>query len=449
MDPTEADAAYDAGGYVKCSKCGVEHSTLVKHTCFKPTKQKKKPKFDDADKVEGESGGGGDGAGGDGGGNADGDRDESQNQGDNGQGDGSDGDGDGDDGSDGSDDGDGKDGSDGQKGKKGKKGKKGDEGDEGDGSSGRGSSGEEGDEEEEGDGGESGQEAPVPQAPEPETPPVVVVVSVLKFAALTAQCAKNGNIEITLAEDGLFVYGHNGDTVAFDVIPWGELENRATIDGQFYVKGVIDGVDKRLVDARKEMIAKVAAIPEKPEEKPEAEKPKTIFPLVKGQRVEDRRGRQGIVLDGEKSLAHSSGQTLTCVNIKFDDGTAWYIRADNGQFWRANFDNPKEHERDIIDKHIAVPKSKRTKKGKITLPLMIGQKVQCKDGLTREVVALEPSIFRESKGRIIAHFDDGVVVWAETGTVEDDGQNGVNSKNLGSGEIYNTVADVYLPDEAR
>lgn len=87
---------------------------------------------------------------------------------------------------------------------------------------------------------------PKPQPPEPEAPPVQVVCTVLKFAALCAQCAKNGAVEVSVTEDGLFVYGHNGDLTAYDTLPWGEFEKRSTIDGEYYVKEVIDGVDAKL-----------------------------------------------------------------------------------------------------------------------------------------------------------------------------------------------------------
>jgi len=177
--------------YSTCPKCGVEHSNLVRHKCFVQDEAPPPPESEGTD------------------------------QGDDQQ------------------DGDGKDG----------KGKP----DKGDGDAGQGDGegeGEgEGDGEGEGEGeGEDEREAPSPQMPEPETPPVAVVCTVLKFAALTADCAKNGSIEVTLSEHGLFVYGNNGDETVTATIPWGEFEKRSTLDGEFYVKSVIDEVDRGLAD---------------------------------------------------------------------------------------------------------------------------------------------------------------------------------------------------------
>jgi len=163
--------------YVNCPKCGVLHSTLVRHKCFVEDEAPPMP----------ESKGGPDDF--DGGG-----EDKQQGEGD-----------------------------------------------------GEDESQSEGDGEGEGD-GEEEREAPAPQAPEPEAPPVAVVVTVLKFAALTADCAKNGNIEVTLTADGLFIYGHNGDDTATALIPWTEFEKRSTIDGEFHVKSAIDEVDRAMAD---------------------------------------------------------------------------------------------------------------------------------------------------------------------------------------------------------
>lgn len=297
MDPTEADAAYDQGTYVTCKKCGVEHSTLVKHRCFKPKAQKEKPKFDDAEKVDGESGGGG-GEGESGESSAENPTEGTGESNGSGEGQGE-GEGQGDGQSDGEGEGEGEGSGQGQQG----------EGEEG--------QGQQGEDEDEGEGQ---RQAPEPQMPEPEIPPVIVVVSVLKYAALCAACAKNGNIEITLVEDGLFVYGHNGDTVAVDTIPWGELEQRATRDGQFYVKSVIDGVDGKLVSAREEMIAKIAAIPEgkKPEAKveieieakAEVEKPALTLPLSLGQIVVQGVSKTQTVVAGFEVNEHHPGLLL-------------------------------------------------------------------------------------------------------------------------------------------
>lgn len=266
--------------YKTCAKCGVKHSTLVRHKCFKAAKDKA-PKLKEVEHAfekegetistlevsgpcisegdaenegEGEGKGDGEGTGTEGEGKGDGDGSADEGDGDGESGGDSKGKGEGS--GDGEGDGEGE----------------GQEKAEAEGEGEAEAKGEGEGEGEEGDGeGEGYREAPEPQMPEPEIPPVIVVVSVLKYAALCAQCAKNGNIEITLVEDGLFVYGHNGDTVAVDTIPWGELELRATRDGQFYVKSVIDGVDAKLVTAREEMIAKIAAIPEGKPKKVEAE----------------------------------------------------------------------------------------------------------------------------------------------------------------------------------
>jgi len=185
--------------YVVCPKCGVNYSTLTKHRCFKQDEAPPPPESeggpdDTKDKGDGKDGQGqpeqGDGQQGEGEGEGQPEQGEGEGQGE-GQGEG-----------------------------------------EGEG---------------EGD-GEQEREAPEPQRPEPETPPVAVVVTVLKFAALTADCAKNCSIEVTLNEDGLLVYGNNGDETATATIPWTEFEQRSTLDGEFYVKGVIDEVDRQLAD---------------------------------------------------------------------------------------------------------------------------------------------------------------------------------------------------------
>lgn len=179
--------------YANCPKCGVRYSKLVKHRCFRPEEQKEKPEFDDPPPgEEGEDGGEG------------GKPEEKDGQGEPREGEGE-----------------------GQG--------EGEQEGEGDGEG-------EGEDEDE----QKGQgEAPEPQMPEPETPPVAVVCTVLKFAALTAQCA-TALIEVRLKEDGLEVYGHNGEAYGFRIIPWGEFEKRSTLDGEFYVKEVIDELDEEL-----------------------------------------------------------------------------------------------------------------------------------------------------------------------------------------------------------
>lgn len=211
--PEEIESTYST-----CAKCGVHHSNLVKHRCFKQDEAPPPPESKGGDgdsdqlgddQVEGEGQGEGDGEG----------EGEGEGQGQ----------------------------------------------PEGEG---------EGEAEGEGDGdGDGEREAPVPQQPEPEAPPVAVVVTVLKFAALTAQCAKNGNIEVTLTADGLFVYGHNGEDTATATIPWTEFEQRSTIDGEFYVKQVIDEIDRAMADPgsdERKLAAMIAEAREKREAKAKA-----------------------------------------------------------------------------------------------------------------------------------------------------------------------------------
>lgn len=251
---------YQGSGYADCPKCGVRHSTLVKHKCFKPEEQKEKPPVEDyEEEADGSGWGGEDGTGKSQDSESDHDQDKGKGKGQ----------------------------SDGQ------------------GKSGQGEQDGEGEGEEE---GEAKQKAPQPKPPEKKDPPVVVVCTVLKFAALTAQCAKNGNIELTVTEDGIFVYGYNGDNVAHDTIPWGEFEQRATIDGEFYVKGIIDAVDEKLADPKSDAEALKRAIAKakdeakaEPEAKPkgagrkakvkkaEGGSPLTL-PLIVGQRVICRDG---------------------------------------------------------------------------------------------------------------------------------------------------------------
>ena len=229
--------------YKTCGKCGLRHSTLVRHKC---AKLDAKPDRDEAtmepdlDGGEGGPGAGG-GAGeqkepsqGEAGETIENDKDTGKGdaEGEGGEGSGkgggdAEGEGEGDGQSDGGGDADGDGEADGQA--------------EGEGKGAEQGEGQDGD-------GEQESEAPEPEAPEPEAPPVAVVCSVLKFAALTAQHAQNGTILVELAEDGLVVYGHNGDLTAHAVIPWGEFEARSTVDGQFYVKAIINEVDAKLAE---------------------------------------------------------------------------------------------------------------------------------------------------------------------------------------------------------
>lgn len=195
--------------YKTCPKCAVTYSTLVRHKCFKPEDQKEKPKFDNP--PEDDSNGQDESGKGDSGGKGD-----SKGQGGGGS--------------------------------------KGDQQQDGDGQQQGDGEGQQGQGQGEGEGEGEGEGPPPPQPPEPEALPVVIVCTVLKYAALTAQCAKNGVISVEVSEDGLFVYGHNGEQTAFAVIPWSEFEQRSTVDGEFFVKDVIDSVDEGLIEATAEVI---------------------------------------------------------------------------------------------------------------------------------------------------------------------------------------------------
>lgn len=186
--------------YKVCDKCGVRHSTLVRHKCFKPEDQKDPPKFDDIP-PGGEDGEGSGGEGGgpeqerDGQGQSDRDSDGDQSEGD---GDGEESD---------------QDGEDQQKQKQNQK----------------------------------QQQAPQDQQQqeqEEEIPPVAVVVTVLKFALLTAASVGKENdlfIEVLLTEAGLLIRGEDDDgSYRTRLIPWAEFEKRATLDGEYYVKETID-----------------------------------------------------------------------------------------------------------------------------------------------------------------------------------------------------------------
>jgi len=281
--------------YVVCPACGVNHSTLVKHRCFKQDEAPPPPESE-ANEGDGDSG----------------------EQGDTG------------------------------------KGKSEGEG-EGEGKP------EEGEGDGEGD-GEEEREAPAPQAPEPETPPVAVVCTVLKFAALTADCAKNGSIEVTLTEDGLLVYGNNGDETAVATIPWGEFEKRSTLDGEFYVKQVIDEVDGKLADPSSDerklakLIEEAKAIrdAEAAKPKPEPEPPAPVWPAVPlkaGDVVKLRNGRVDTI------RAFGSPDNSKGAKIRTTNG--WH-HADTGRWGGAMSDN----DQDIVELVAAAPEAVKKARGK-------------------------------------------------------------------------------------
>lgn len=287
--------------YETCPKCGLRHSTVVRHKCATPKKQKrKKMEAPDADA-------GGVGAGGEtestdkhpgadqGSGESKGEGGEQGKQG-CGEGESQQGDGKGDQGDQNEAEGQGEGGqSDGEGEAEGETKTKGQ-------SEGEQRQGKQGD----GDGEDSEGEGqpPEPQLPDPEMPIVQVICTVLKFAALTAQCAKNGAIEVTLSDEGLMVYGHNGDIFAFDVMPWGEFEKRSTVDGEFYVKDIIDAVDAKLIDGGGQV-----------ERKPT---PSLTLPMFIGQRVMCRDG----VVREVKEFFHTSKDN--CVLYKTGEAVfAW------------------------------------------------------------------------------------------------------------------------------
>lgn len=178
--------------YKTCPKCGNEHSTLVRHKCWKKGKAPPPPESG-GDEGEGDGDEPRDGEG-------KGQETETDSQSGEGEGKG-DGQGDG----------------------------------EGEG---------EGEQEAEGEG------MPEAQPPEPEAPPVAVVCTVLKFAALCAQSAENGMIVVELTENGLLIYGHDGDErTASETIDWGEFEKRSTLDGEFMVRDAVKAVDSALIEA--------------------------------------------------------------------------------------------------------------------------------------------------------------------------------------------------------
>lgn len=343
--------------YVTCAKCGHDHSVLVPHKCFK-TKKKKPPEFDPLDHEDMGKGGKTE--------SLDKHKSENPEQGD---------------------------------GDKGEEGEKGDESDAGDGEEGDGDGDEQDGEGEDGEGrqgegeGEDEQEAPAPQPPDPSAPPVVIVCTVLKYAALTAQCSKNGVIEVTVNEDGIFVYGHNGDLTAYDTIPWGEFEKRATLDGEFYVKEVIDRVDGQLIEAKAEVLetkpvkeakAKAKAIRTKA-------KPKLTVPLYAGQRVMCRDGlvREVVSVDGIGSMA----------TARYMDGDC--IWASSG---RGNSKPGTDYPVDAISDAPA-----EDEKPKLTLPLKAGQIIVRRNGSAATVT--------DDNGDI-ASLDRGSLLWRRTGRTE-------------------------------
>jgi hypothetical protein len=221
--------------YTVCPKCKQRHSTLVRHKCFKAKKAAKPTEFEEVEIDPAAHGGPTESL--DIHGGPEGESEDGENQSEKHK--------------DGEADGEAKGEASGEGGGEADEGEGEGQGEgeaEGEAEGGEGQSEGEAEGDGEGEGGDDEDEENRPQAqpPEPEAPPVVVVCTVLKFAALCAACAKNGSIEVNLAEDGLFVYGHNGDVTAYDTIPWGEFEKRSTIDGEFYVKAVIDNVDGQL-----------------------------------------------------------------------------------------------------------------------------------------------------------------------------------------------------------
>lgn len=319
--------------YVTCKKCGVHHSTLVRHRCFTPEGQVEKAKTEGPEDGEGGDDGDGHGKGG-GGGEAEGGQPTGE------QGDGDSGEGEA------------------QGGEAEADGEAGDQGEaEGD-AQGRGQGEAEGEgegegeqAEAEGEGTQSGEaegeaeadgegegeaedgdadgetEAPEPQPPEPDMPAVAVVCTVLKYAALTASCAKNGIITVEVAEEGLFICGHNGDATAFGEMPWSEFEKRSTLDGEFYVKERIDAVDDALAlqDA------------EQPKRKRKAKAPKLTLPLTVGQRVMSREGSVGEV----EETSEGDLERPTTV-VRFDDGQRWHYEVNTG-LWCGR-DNEADYE---------------------------------------------------------------------------------------------------------
>jgi hypothetical protein len=256
--------------YKVCGKCGHRHSVLVPHKCFKAKGQDERPEFEDPEEGEG-----GDDKGGAGGG-------------------------------DGADTGQGK--GKGDKGKgKGQGQGQGEAEGEGEGQGqGQGQGEGEGESQSQSGDDDENDDAPKPKPPEPDAPVVAIVCTVLKFAALTARGAKNGLIEVSLSEAGLCVYGQNGDQTGFAIIPWGEFEQRSTLDGEFYVKEIIDQVDGALIEAKAEPAKPVAE--QKPKgKKPKAkEAPKPTLPLTIGQRVVCA---DGFVLEVVKLIADGDWTT--------------------------------------------------------------------------------------------------------------------------------------------
>lgn len=335
--------------YKVCPKCGVRYSTLTRHRCIK-VEMNKPPKFDDPkhDEFEHDGQGGGD------------TESHDEHGGSDGQG----------------KDGQGKDKSD-QQGKGEGQGGGDQQGDD-DQQGGGDQQGEDGEDEQEGEGEGEG---PTPQAPDPEIPPVAVVCTVLKFAALTAACAKNGNIEITLAEDGLYVYGHNGDLWGHDTIPWGEFEKRSTLDGEFYVKEIIDGVDAKLAPPKPELPEATQEEEEvKPKRKRKASKGKSeaaggpTLPLTIGQRIVMEDGRVAIVerFCGWKDKHGDGGDGVECRYIGSGETTVLWSK-----LGRSNL---------MPD----IPQIRAVRDAKLTLPLTAGQRVLREDGHVVTVAKVKP-----------------------------------------------------------
>ena len=420
--------------YTECPKCRVRHSTLVRHRCFKPEEQKKKPKPDPEHKeYDLEKGGETESL----------DRHGGPEQGE-GEGEG---------------EGQGK----GQP-------------EQGDGEGGGGGEAGEGEGEGEGEGGEGESEAPEPQPPEPEAHPVAVVCTVLKFAALTAQCAKNGVISVELTEEGLSIYGHNGDNTASAVIPWGEFETRSTVDGQFYVKEVIDQIDEQIIEGSAKRLAltlplsvaqwvmlrngevtqvekvvggsdtrpiavfanrtavhadtgltdlhgkaecvtdavadaEAPKVPKPPKaEKPkEPEAPKLTLPLTEGQKVVARNGRVGTVeqIRLSPSIRGEDEEEILAAKVVYER-VSWWHEAETGLF-RTYEDDPDYEWHLVAD--APEPKAKRkSRKAKLTLPLTVGQLVVRESGTKVRIIKVTAGIAEGDDG--YCTFDDG-----KTGTL--------------------------------
>ena len=143
----------------------------------------------------------------------------------------------------------------------------------------------------------------------------------------------------------------------------------------------------------------------------QSDTPNLTLPLTFGQSVVCRDGKVRTVM----AIAGNA--------VRFDDNE-WVFIADG----RGSVMDDKPYDA-ISD----APKAKRTrkaKKAKLTLPLMVGQKVRCKDGVVRvvkEVFGSNPTI---------ARYDDGIVTNAANGRCAGKDSYG------GGGYSLNAVEDV-------